>query len=103
MINALRLLAGVIFGLFRSRRSLLLENFALCQQLAALKRRHPRPKLAEFDKLFWVLARRFWSGWNQALLVVTPETVVRWHRSGFALYRRAISEVRGVVVLKHMV
>jgi hypothetical protein len=32
------------------------------------------------DKLFWVLAQRFWSGWKQALIVVNPETVVRWHR-----------------------
>jgi hypothetical protein len=30
-----------------------------------------------------VLARRFWLAWKQALLVVTPETVVRWHRAGF--------------------
>jgi len=53
--------------------------------------------LAAFDKLFWVLARRFWSGWKQALLIVSPETVVRWHRSGFALYWRAISRARRIV------
>jgi hypothetical protein len=35
------------------------------------------------DKLFWVAVRRFWSGWQQSLIVVTPETVVRWHRAGF--------------------
>jgi hypothetical protein len=39
------------------------------------------------DKLFWVLARRFWADWKKSLLVVTPETVVRWHRAGFRLYR----------------
>jgi hypothetical protein len=39
-----------------------------------LKRRHPRPSLALLDKLFRVIARRIWSGWKQALLVVTPET-----------------------------
>jgi putative transposase len=74
-----------------------LENLALRQQLAALKRRHPRPRLGALDKLFWVLARRFWSGWKQALFIVTPETVVRWHRSGFALYWHAISKARRMV------
>ena len=91
------LLFGAILRLFRARRSLLLENLALRQQLAALKRRHPRPRLAAFDKVFWVLARKFWSGWKQALIVVSPETVVRWHRSGFALYWRAISKAHRVV------
>src|ERR1700726_1266254 len=97
MINALLLLAGVILRLFRSRCSLLLENLALRQQLAALKRRHPRPRIGALDKLFWVLARKIWSGWEQALFIVTPETVVRWHRSGFALYWRAISKARRMV------
>ncbi|PYU21396.1 MAG: integrase [Acidobacteria bacterium] len=102
MTNALWLLAGVIFRLFRSRRRLLLENLALRQQLAALKRTHPRPRLVAFDKLFWVLARRLWSGWKQALLIVTPETVVRWHRSGFALYWRAISKARRLLGRKRI-
>jgi len=97
MIDGFALLAGAILRLFQSRRRLLLENLALRQQLAALKRRHPRPRLAAFDKLFWVLARRIWFGWKQALIVVSPETVVRWHRSGFAVYWRAISKARRMV------
>lgn len=66
----------------------------LRQQLAVLKRRHPRPRLSVLDRLFWVVARGFWSGWKRALLVVTPETVVRWHRAGFRLYWRLISKGR---------
>jgi len=97
MIDTIWLLAGAILRLCRDRRSLLLENLALRQQLAALKRRHPRPRLAAFDGLFWVLARRFRSGWKQALILVSPETVVRWHRSGFALYWRALSGARRVM------
>ena len=97
MTDKFILLAGAILRLFRGRRKLLLENLALRQQLAVLKRRHPRPRLLAFDKFFWVLARRFWSGWKQALLVVSPETVVRWHRSGFALYWRRISKARRMV------
>src|SRR5260370_21699966 len=97
MIDAIALLLGAISRLFQARQRLLLENLALRQQLAALKRRHPRPKLAAFDKLFWVLARRFWSGWKQVLIIVNPDTVVRWHRSGFALYWRLICSTRSIV------
>ena len=80
--------------LTRARRSLLLENLALRQQLAVLKGWHPRPRLDRLDKLFWVAVRRFWSGWQQSLIVVTPETVVRWHRGGFRLYWKLISKVK---------
>src|SRR5580704_3669607 len=79
--------AGLCFGmlvrLFRGRQSFLLENLALRQQLVALKRRHPRPSLDLFDKLFRVIARRVWSAWKQSLIIVTPETIVRWHRTWF--------------------
>ena len=59
-----------------------------------LKRRHPRPSLGTFDRLFWTGARRFWSGWKRSLIIVTPETVVRWHRTGFRLYWKLISRAR---------
>jgi hypothetical protein len=54
MTDAIGLLRGAVVRFFRARRTLLLENLALRQQLATLKRKHPRPKLAAFDKLFWV-------------------------------------------------
>jgi putative transposase len=79
---------------FQGHRSLLLENLALRQQLAVLNRRNPRPRLAPFDKWFWVVARRVWSGWQQGLIIVTPETVARWHRTGFRLFWRLVSRVR---------
>jgi hypothetical protein len=41
-----------------------------------------------------VILRRFWSWWKEASIVVTPDTVVRWHRAGFQLYWRFISRVR---------
>jgi len=80
-----RLLASIV-RLFDTRQGLWLENLALRQQLAILKRKHPRPRLSWFDKLFWVIARKYWPRWKQALIVVSPETVVRWHRAGFRLY-----------------
>src|SRR5215469_3380490 len=85
---------GTILRFFRSRQALLVENLALRQQLTVFKRRNRRPKLAGLDKLFWVLARRFWSDWKKSLLLVAPETVVRWHRAGFRLYWSMISQMR---------
>ena len=35
------------------------------------------------DRLFWVTLRRFWPRWKEALVVIRPDTVVRWHRAGF--------------------
>ena len=97
MFSLVGLCYGMVVRLFCGRRSLLLENLALRQQLVALKRRHPRPSLDILDKLFWVIARRFWSAWKQSLLIVTPETIVRWHRTGFCMYWRLISRVRAQV------
>jgi putative transposase len=97
MIRLVWLTFGMFARLFRAQPSLLLENLALRQQLAVLKRRHPRPRLRAFDRLFWVVARRVWPGWKQSLIIVTPETVVRWHRAGFRLYWRFISKVKGRV------
>jgi hypothetical protein len=50
--------------------------------------------LAVSNRLFWVILRRFWSHWKQALIVVQPETVVRWHRAGFRLYWTWLSRLR---------
>jgi putative transposase len=86
MLHTIDLFLASIVRLFRSRQDLLLENLALRQQLAVLKRKHPRPRLKLFDKLFWVLAQKFWHGWKRVLILVSPETVVRWHGAGFRLY-----------------
>src|SRR3982074_3316356 len=102
MFNFSRLCVGLLARCFRSRRRLLLENLALRQQLAVLKRRQARPTLLPFDKVFWVLACRLWSDWKKSLLVVTPETVVRWHRVGFRLYWSLISKVRKQVGRKRL-
>ncbi len=45
-------------------------------------------------RLFWVALRRFWPKWRQVLVVVRPETVVRWHRLGFRAFWRWRSRPR---------
>jgi len=96
------LLFGLLVRVFRSRRSLLLENLVLRQQLTVLKRKHLKPKVRVLDKLFWVVALRFWSGWKQSLILVTPETLIRWHRTGFRLYWSFISRARKRVGRKRL-
>ena len=72
----------------------MLENLALRQQLAVLKRKHPRPRLGAFDKLFWVVVRHFWSDWEKSLLLVLPERVARWHQAGFKRYWTMLCKVQ---------
>jgi hypothetical protein len=97
MLSVLWLAFGSLLRLFRNRRDLIFEKFVLRQQVTVLKRRRPRPALNLFDKLFWVAVSRLWSQWKQTIIVVTPETVVRWHRICFRMYWRLISRVRGLV------
>jgi hypothetical protein len=52
---------------------------ALRQQLAVLQRTVKRPHLRTTDRLFWVLLAKAWRDWRTTLIVVQPDTVVRWH------------------------
>lgn len=88
MLRWLAVLTHLIRAFFRSQSGLAIENAALRQQLAVFKEKRPRPTLSGADRAFWVLLRRFWCGWSNALIVVKPETVVRWHRAGFERYWR---------------
>src|SRR5260370_17761740 len=91
MFDLFRLCMGAIKRLFSSRKSLLLENLALRQQLAVLKRRNKQPRLNVLDRFFWIAFRKLRAGWRDALLIVMPPTVVRWHRAGFRLYWKLLS------------
>src|SRR5712692_5751190 len=94
MLDRLALLLRWLCALCRLRGDLALENLALRQQLTVLSRRHPRPRLTSLDRFFWVMLRRVWVRWTDALIVVKPDTVVGWHRAGFRLYWRLCSRVK---------
>jgi putative transposase len=79
------ILTGLLRGI-RAQQALVLENLALRHQLAVLQRTAPRPRLRPSDRLFWVLLARLWHGWAEAVLLVKPETVIRWQRTGFRLF-----------------
>ena len=87
----LRLVFGFLARIAFSRRDLLLENLALRQQLAAIRRRNRAPRLSPPDKLFWIILRKVWPGWRQALILIQPDTVVGWHKAGFKLYWKWLS------------
>jgi len=76
-------LLGALRAAVRTHRNLALENLALRQQLALLRRRSKRPRFGSLDRAFWVWLSRRWAGWREALYIVRPDTVIRWHRKGF--------------------
>jgi putative transposase len=85
------LLFHSVLAFFRSHREQAILNLALQQQLATYAQKRPRPKLSPLDRAFWVALSRLWPRWKNHLMVVSPETVVRWHRDGFRRYWRSIS------------
>ena len=96
MILSFRHLIGWVIGALGSGRALLLENLALRQQLLALHAKSPGHRLSVRHKLFWIFLQRLWSGWKAPLVLVTPRTVVEWHRAGFRLYWKWLSRARQV-------
>ena len=79
MIFILKLIFTLISLLFKSREFLVLELMAKNQQLALYANTIKRVKLRNADRSFWVVLSRLWPKWRQSLLIVKPETVIRWH------------------------
>src|SRR2546427_10956983 len=87
LLHLLRLLPMLCGG----HRQVALENLALRHQLAVYKKMVNRPKLLSSDRLFWVALSRVWAGWRQALVIVSPNTVLRWQRRRFREYWARLS------------
>ncbi|MBV9543268.1 MAG: integrase, partial [Chloroflexi bacterium] len=89
MLEYLLLLFSLIRATVRYREALVTENLLLRHQLAILTRpTRKRPRLRARDKLFWVVIRALRRGWRQHLVVVRPESVIRWHRQAWRLFWR---------------
>jgi transposase InsO family protein len=82
------LVTGALSDVSRSRTDLIAENLILRQQLIVLKRQVKRPQLTNGDRLRLVLLARCTQFWQQALLIVQPDTLLRWHRDLFRRYWR---------------
>jgi hypothetical protein len=89
MRELLDLIRWLLLGLIRSRRSLEAENLALRHQLNVLCRSAPkRPVLSNFDRLIFVCLYRIAPRILNAVAIIEPETVIRWHRAGFRSFWR---------------
>ncbi|MBI4574665.1 MAG: transposase [Planctomycetes bacterium] len=81
-------LCAALVASLRTRTALQVEILALRHQLAVLQHGGRSAHLRPADRVLWVLPSRWWKGWRQALVIVQPATVVRWHREGFRLFWR---------------
>jgi putative transposase len=79
---------GLLSDLTRSRANLIV----LRQQLIALNRQVKRPQLTKPDRFLLVLLSRFTKFWKQALHIIQPDTLLRWHRELFRMYWRRKSQ-----------
>src|SRR6478672_10843989 len=89
MRDICRLLWCALVGLFRSRASLEAEILLLRHQLNVLRRKSPkRMAFTDVDRLVFGRLYHLAPGVLNALKIVKPETVIRWHRAGFRAYWR---------------
>ncbi len=79
-------MVGTLTDLARSKSELVAENALLRQQLIILRRHTKRPVCDKTDRVVLVFLARIVRTWKQALFIVQPETLLRWHRQGFRLY-----------------
>ena len=86
MLLVLKCVLTAVRQLLRPRGDLVLENLALRHQLEVLTRNARRPTLQPEDRLLWPWLSRLWPEWRQHIVVVRPDTVVRWHRLEWRRY-----------------
>jgi len=95
MIALIRLLLALLASSLRSKASLEAENAALRQQIIVLRRKlRGRIRLSNGDRLFFVWLYRLFPSILRAILIIRPDTLVRWHRAGFRRYWRWKSRLR---------
>jgi transposase InsO family protein len=90
--NTLSLTGGATADLTRSKADLIAENALLRQQLIILQRQSKRPQISNFDRIKLLLLARATPYWKQALLIVQPDTLLRWHRDLFRIIWRRKSK-----------
>jgi putative transposase len=88
--------SGGVVDLTRSKGELILENMLLRQQLIVAKRKEKRPTLTWRERFTIVLLAK-WVGarWQEAMMIVQPETVIRWHRDAYRMVWRQKTKPKG--------
>jgi hypothetical protein len=95
MLDFLSLLIHALAAPLRTQARLEAEIIMLRHQLNVLRRQTPRPRLTAADRLLFVWLCRLFPSLRNAITIVQPDTVLRWHRSGFRLYWQWKSWSRG--------
>src|SRR5882672_6179464 len=89
MTDLFKLILGILASRFKARATLEAENLVLRQQLNVLRRQTPkRPRLNNTDRFLFVWLCRWFPSVLEAVAIVRPETIIRWHRAGFRAYWR---------------
>jgi putative transposase len=88
------LIGGLGRDLVRSRRELVAENTALRQQLIVASRKVKRPRFQPWERGLLVALTGLLPRWRNAILLVKPDTILRWHREGFRLFWKHRSKAR---------
>jgi hypothetical protein len=90
-MNLCRLIWCALIGIFRPRAALQAENLVLRHQLNVLRRKSPkRLAFGNADRLVFTALYRVAPGVLDALKILKPQTVIRWHRAGFRAYWQPI-------------
>ena len=96
MTDLCRLIFWTLVDLMRARATLEAEIWVLRQQINVLRRAAPRRQsFGIFDRLIFVGLYRLFPKACDALAIVKPDTIIRWHRAGFKAYWRWKSRCRG--------
>src|SRR5215470_11816966 len=89
MIEFLRLPLHIMASFFKPRTKLVAEILILRQQLNVLRRQvSKRPQLSNTDRFLFVWLYRWFPSVLSAIAILRPETIIRWHRTGFRSYWR---------------
>jgi len=77
--------AAILADVTKTKKQLIAENILLRQQLIVLNRHAPRAEFKPLDRFILVVLASLLKNWQQALLILKPDTLLRWHRQGFKL------------------
>jgi len=94
MINTIINLLNAALGSLKNQRRLTLENLLLRQQLIVLRRGTQKPRFKNADRLLFAWLSQTCRTWKDALIIVKPETIIKWHNAGFRLFWRWKSPAR---------
>ena len=83
VLQIMQMMFALVRKLFADRADLAAENLALRQQLAILNRKSQRPRLNDIDRAFWAAMKDHFENWAGALVIVKPDTVIRWQKKRF--------------------